>query len=158
MPVGRPSKYTEDLAERICLELTDGRSLRSICNEEEWAPDISTVMRWLYSKEEFRIHYARAREQQAELMADELLDIADDGTNDWMERTKRDGTTETVPDHEHINRSRLRVDTRKWVASKLLAKKYGDKLAVTDPDGNQAVVRVLIEHVGHQGKTSAQAG
>jgi hypothetical protein len=154
MSSGRPSSYTQQIAERICLELADGCSLRSIC-AEEWAPETRTVLRWLYANEEFRLQYARAREQQAEMMADELLDIADDGTNDWMERQKRDGSTEIVPDHEHINRSRLRVDTRKWVASKLLAKKYGDKVAVTDPDGGQAVMRVLIEHVGHQGKTPA---
>jgi len=152
---GRPSKYTEEIDDLICTELADGRSLRSICAEEEWAPDTRTVMRWLNVNEAFRQHYARAREQQAELMADELLDIADDGSNDWMERQRRDGSTETVPDHEHINRSRLRVDTRKWVASKLLAKKYGDKVAVTDPEGGPAVLKVLIEHVGNQGKTPA---
>jgi hypothetical protein len=153
MPVGRPSKYTEELGKQICDELIVGRSLRSIC-KEEWAPGLTTVIRWLVDNEPFRLHYTRAREQQAELMADELIEIADDGTNDYVELQKKNGTV-VLCDNEHINRSRLRVDARKWAASKLLPKKYGDKVAVTDPEGGQAVLKVLIEHVGNQGKTPA---
>jgi hypothetical protein len=63
-----------------------------------------------------------------DVLAEELLDIADDGTNDWQARELAAGRVSAVPDHEHINRSRLRVDTRKWLMGKLAAKKYGDKL------------------------------
>lgn len=135
--IGRPSLYSEELAERICIELASGRSLTSICASEDWAPDKVTVLRWLRQHVPFRTQYTQAREDQAEVMADEMNDIADDGTNDWMERELRDGTTVEVPNHEHINRSRLRVDTRKWIAARLLPKKYGDRVVneVTGKDG-----------------------
>jgi terminase small subunit-like protein len=70
---------------------------------------------------------ARARELQAELWADEILEIADDGTNDWVER-KRCGVDITEFDREHVMRSSLRVDSRKWLLARLLPKKYGDKV------------------------------
>jgi hypothetical protein len=158
MSAGRPSSYTPEIARRICEALIEGRSLRSICREEEWCPSITTVINWLAADKEFLAQYTQAREQQAELMADELIDIADDGTNDWVEREMRKGKTEILCDHEHINRSRLRVDTRKWVAARLLPKKYGDKVALTDPEGNAPVVKVLIETIGASSTTPAQAG
>ena len=92
-------------------------------------PDKSTVLRWLRDKEEFRAQYARARQNQAEVFAEEILDIADDGRNDWEEREGRGGKYIAL-NREAIERSKLRVDARKWVMSKLLPKKYGDKLDV----------------------------
>lgn len=91
-------------------------------------PSKTSVFRWLNDQPSFRDQYARAREAQAEHWADEILEIADDGSNDWMERRLKDGATETVIDHEHVTRSRLRVDSRKWLMSKLAPKKYGDKV------------------------------
>jgi hypothetical protein len=70
----------------------------------------------------------RARESGYHKMADELLEIADDASNDFMERKGKDGEAVMVVDHDHIARSRLRVDTRKWLLSKALPKVYGDKL------------------------------
>jgi hypothetical protein len=68
-------------------------------------------------------------------LADEIIDIADDGSNDWMERELESGKTIEVLNAEHVARSRLRVDARKWVAAKLKPKKYGDKTLVgSDPD------------------------
>ncbi len=68
--------------------------------------------------------------------AEEIVDIADDATNDWMERRNEEGgVSAVVADHEHISRSKLRVDSRKWIASKLLPKVYGDKLKL-DADVN----------------------
>lgn len=92
-------------------------------------PDKSTVLRWLRDREEFRVQYARAKQEGAEVMAEEILDIADDGRNDWEEREGRGGTYIAL-NREAIERSKLRVDARKWVMSKLLPKKYGDKLDV----------------------------
>ena len=74
------------------------------------------------------------------MLFDETLEIADDCTNDWMVRQTANGDDEdeerepsysTVPNHEHINRSRLRIDTRNWYISKVLHKKFGDKLDLT---------------------------
>jgi hypothetical protein len=125
--MGRPSLYTPELADEICRRLAEGESLRAICREEGM-PTASTVFLWLGADEAFRSKYARAREVQAELMADELLEIADDGQNDWMERHNKDGeAVGWVENGEALRRSQLRVATRQWIASKLLPKKYGDK-------------------------------
>lgn len=71
--------------------------------------------------------YARAKEVQSEHMAEEILAIADDGQNDWMERNGAESAGWAV-NGEHIQRSRLRVDSRKWLMSKLAPKKYGDRV------------------------------
>jgi hypothetical protein len=98
------------------------------------------VFRWLgddrYAK--FREQYARAREAQADAIFDEILDIADDGSNDWMERRREDGSVDEVVNHEHIQRSKLRVDARKWMAGKLAPKKYGEKVQLDHGVTDQA--------------------
>ncbi len=91
-------------------------------------------MKWAAEKPEFSEQYAKAREMLLEHWAEDILDIADDGRNDWMERNGNkddEGNPRTntyVLNGEHVNRSRLRVDSRKWLLSKLAAKKYGDKI------------------------------
>lgn len=123
--IGRPSSFSQAMADRICEHLAEGKSLRSFCEATD-APNKSTVMRWLREHERFRDQYAHAREDQAEILADEILDISDDGTNDLTTRKRGDEEIEVV-NHDHITRSRLRVDARKWFAGKLKPKKYGDK-------------------------------
>jgi len=127
MPGGRPSDYTPEQTLVICERLAKGESLRAVCREEGM-PDISTLFRWMEAHPEFRAQYVRAREVQAEVFADELAEICDDGSNDWMARNDPDNPG-WVANGEHIQRSKLRVDTRKWVASKLL-KSYADKTQV----------------------------
>lgn len=130
MQTGRPTIYTEELANTICIRLASGESLRRICFDAEM-PNASTVHAWvLDDKEGFSKKYARARAIQAEEMFDEILDIADDGSNDFMTITKGD-VEYNVEDREVTNRSRLRVDSRKWYLSKVLPKKFGDKLDLT---------------------------
>lgn len=136
--IGRPTRYTRELGEEICALLMEGYSLRGIC-EREGMPALSAICLWLAKDAGFMEQYARAREVQAEVMADEILEIADDATNDYVERATKNGAVVLV-DHDHINRSRLRVDARKWIAEKLLPKKYGVKKALehsgpTGPDG-----------------------
>ncbi|RVG88680.1 terminase small subunit protein [Sinorhizobium meliloti] len=132
---GRPTDYSEELAAVICERLMGGESLRAICSDEDM-PGKTTVFRWLASDPAFRDQYAKAREAQAEAMADEMLDIADNGSNDWMEKNFGEDTR-WVENGEAIRRSALRIDTRKWVAARLLPKKYGDKtqLEHTGKDG-----------------------
>lgn len=125
---GRPSSFTQEIADEICERIADGESLRSICGGGAM-PNKSTVFRWLGANEIFRDQYARAKEAQAEALADEIVDIADDGQNDWMERNAEDNAG-WVANGEALQRSRLRVDARKWIASKLLPKKYGDRQQV----------------------------
>lgn len=132
LPPHRPSIFTDALANTICARLSEGESLRHICKDDAM-PCLSTVMYWLFDedKKSFLEHYERAREIQAEMLAEELLEIADDSTNDYMTRLTSEGDGVEVVNPENIQRSRLRVDTRKWVASKLRPKKYGDKLDLT---------------------------
>ncbi len=87
---GRPSLFSQELADAICESLIEGKSLRTICRNEAM-PAAGTVCRWLSQDEKFREQYARAREAQADTLADEALEIADDGTNDWMERKNGEG-------------------------------------------------------------------
>jgi hypothetical protein len=100
-------------------------------------PSKTTVMRWLAAHAEFRDQYAGAREAQADYYAEEIVEISDDGTNDWMERKRGDGETEEVENKEVLNRSRLRVDTRKWLMARMAPKKYGDRITqeLTGKDG-----------------------
>lgn len=126
--MARPSDYTIEKAAEICAEIANGKSVREICRAEEM-PAMSTVFLWLSKHKEFSEQYAKAREAQADYLAEELLEIADDGSNDWIERQGKAGEGSIYAvNGEAINRSRLRVDTRKWILSKLQPKKYGDKL------------------------------
>lgn len=132
--VGRPSIFSQDLADAICDRLADGESLRSICADDTM-PAKSTVFKWLGRNTIFADQYARAREAQADTLADEILDIADDGSNDWMERRREDGSVDEVLNHEHVQRSKLRLEARKWLAAKMQPKKYGDRQLIgSDPD------------------------
>jgi hypothetical protein len=128
-PPGRPSIYSDELASKICGYVAEGYSLRQIGDLPQM-PHQRTMKRWLAEKPTFQERYAQAKEEMAEHFAEEILEIADDGSNDWIEREVESGKIIKVVDHEHIARSRLRVDTRKWLMSKLLPKKYGERLDV----------------------------
>lgn len=108
--MGRQSTYTPELAAAICERLSQGETLLSICRDEAM-PGLTTVKRWLLANDEFRTLYARAREEQADTLAEQALDVADNSTGDWA-------------------RDRLRVDTRKWFASKMRPRVYGERQTV----------------------------
>lgn len=136
---GRPSLYTDKIAAEICERLASGESLRAICRDEKM-PAESTVRSWYVDDlNGFAARYARARDIYLDVMADEILDISDDGSNDWMKR--ENGSV--VFDQEAATRSKLRVDTRKWYLSKLAPKRYGDKLQHTG-DG-EGPIQVMIQ-------------
>lgn len=135
-PVRRPGRevtvYTPERAEVICQQLAEGKSLRSICQDLGIAQ--ATVYAWVIDNYEgFGERYARARHLMALRWADELDDIAADGRNDYYV----DDEGKLKPNVEHIQRSRLRIDTRKWILAKMLPKVYGDKVIaeVTGKDG-----------------------
>jgi len=128
---GRPTTFTQEIADTICEQLaTSSKSLKKICKELDL--NAGTVLAWLSSNKEFQDQYARAKEEQADLLADEILEISDDGTND----TYMDDEGNMRTDNDVIQRSKLRVDARKWLASKLKPKKYGDKTDITS-GGNE---------------------
>lgn len=108
--MGRPSGFTQAIADKICERIAAGESLRAICRDQNM-PGLTSVWKWLGKHEDFGKQYARAREEQAETLADEIVAIADNGDLTSDDR-------------------RIRVDARKWVASKLKPKQYGDRVDV----------------------------
>lgn len=126
MPLGRPSDYTQEIADRICHQLSEGISLRTVCKADDM-PDKQTVFSWFRKYPEFLDQYTRAKEESADAMAEDLLDIADDGTNDWM-KIKINGEEREIPNKEVVMRSRLRVESRKWLMAKMKPKKYGERI------------------------------
>ncbi len=125
---GRKSEYDEEVSLEICVRVMDGQSIREICRDPEM-PSKTTVYQWMAVTPTFTDAYARACEVRAEAWADELKVIADDASNDWMERERQDGSVERVLDREHVQRSKLRIDTLKWLMSKH-ARRYADKVEV----------------------------
>lgn len=143
--MGRPTKFTQELADKICETIsTSSKGLRTICSENDI--DTSTLLKWLRENEEFSIQYARAKELQADYLVEEMVEIADDGSNDYMKIVKGD-MEYNVEDREVTSRSKLRVDTRKWIAAKLAPKKYSDKMDVTS-GGEKLTAPIIIEWNG----------
>ena len=133
--------FNQSVFDDICERLAEGQTLREICRRPGM-PSHSTVLRWVSdNREGCAQQYARARDFGYEIMADEILEIADDGTNDWMERQQRNGSIETVTNKDHLERSRQRIDARKWLLSKALPKKYGDKQTI---DGKFSVDWAMV--------------
>lgn len=143
--MGRPSKYSDKLADEICKRLSNGESLNKICQDGDM-PSRATAMNWLVLADNgdetfkpFLDKYLRAREMQADAIFDECLDIADNATDDVIFLTSEDSDGEggkPVIKHSAIQRAKLMIDTRMRMAGKLKPKKYGDKMQHVggDPD------------------------
>lgn len=132
--------YTEAIAAEVCQRIAEGETLNQICRDKHM-PARPTVVGWvLADKGGMADRYARAREMQFETWADEISEIADNGINDWIDREVEAGRIETEYNGDHVQRSRLRVDSRKWLLAKLKPQQYGDSLKHTGPDGG------AIEH------------
>lgn len=131
-PVGRPSIKTPELVDALLTRLMTGETLRSICRDAAM-PHRETVFRWIRSDTEFRDQYAEAREIGLDSMFDEAIEIADDGSQDTI---VDDEGRERI-NSEWVQRSRIRIDTRKWYLARAMPKKYGEKVEQTlvgDPD------------------------
>lgn len=139
--------YTPEIAAKICERLAAGESLRKICLSDDM-PCQATVFVWLAKHPDFVEQYAPAREAQAHNLAAEIIDIADDSSHDTVTRTREDGSEYEAVDQDHINRSRLRVDARKWYASKLAPKFYGDKITQEHTGANGAPLSATIVLTG----------
>lgn len=149
---GRPSKRTPEIEDVILKGIADGESLRKVCAEAKIEP--STFFDWIQADDGFHKRYARAKEIAAELMADEILNIADDSSEDEMfiEADDESGKgAKRVQNSEFINRSRLRVDSRKWLLSKLLPKKYGEKIGV-EHSASGSVMAAVAAHLSGEGR------
>lgn len=121
--VGRPSDYTQELADKICEQIAEGDSMRTIC-EQESMPNAATVFRWLRTNEEFSKQYARACEERTEAHNENLLDIGEEAIEAAHEADPKAANAV-------VSGYKLKADNLKWVMSKMKPKKYGDKLDVT---------------------------
>jgi hypothetical protein len=134
-PKGGPLIYSPAVAERICDQLRTGRTLADIC-DDEGMPSDSAVLHWTkVDRDGFRARYRQAREIGYMAMADEIIAIADDASNDWMARRERapgpDGEGERrLPERESVERSRLRITARCWLLSRMLPRLFGDRLGI----------------------------
>lgn len=132
-PAHRPVEYTEDIAEEVCWRLAHGESLVSICRDDH-LPHCATIYRWLARFPLFCEMYARAREDQADTNADEILQIADEMPPEYTDEKGR-----TYLDQTFIQWQKNRIDARKWTAAKLKPRKYGDRMAVEGVEGGAAI-------------------
>lgn len=123
-PLGRPALFDEKTAEEFCERLANGRSMRSIVQDEDM-PSWTTIWRWLQQDMSFRARYARAREIQAHYIAETAHDEA------------------VIADDAQLGR--LALDARKWFAAKLAPKVYGDKISqeISGPNGDPIEVREI---------------
>lgn len=137
--MGTPSTYTVEVGQLICDKLEEGLSLRAICrlHKEDGVPNIKTILRWLRVWPEFKEQYDIARKSQLELIADELLEIADDDSADIDPATGK-------PNNAVVTRDRLRVDTRKFLLVSLMPDKYGQKTVneITGANGGPIVTEI----------------
>ncbi len=145
---GRPPTDWKPAQEALCYLIANSNMgwrscLKELAKTLKPVPSVMTVDRWFIDDKEFCERYARAKEEQADFLAEEILTNADDSSEDEIFIECEDGSGQSakrVCNKEFIARSRLRVDTRKWIASKLKPKKYGEKVDVTS--GNEPLQQV----------------
>jgi hypothetical protein len=133
IPIGRPVEFTEDIADEICWRLTHGEPLVRICADEH-LPHVATIYRWLNRFPVFCDMYARAREDQADTNADQILQIADEKPPEF-----KDDKGRIYLDQTFIHWQKNRIEARKWTAAKLKPRKYGDRMAVEGVEGGAAI-------------------
>lgn len=143
-------KFDQAIANDICAKLMKGQSLRQVCRDE-LLPGRDVVYEWLAENKAFADQYARACEMRAEAIFDEMFEIADDGSNDWMKSLDEDGGTDYKLNGEHVQRSKLRIDARKWALSKMQPKKYGEKVDI-EHSGGVAITSITRKIVDHKGE------
>ncbi len=141
-------EYTAELGESICEAISDSQlGLKKLCESIDWMPKPTTIKKWIRidkrenesDTEGFATLYARAKEEQADSLVEEMLTIADDDSKDTLA-----GEFGEHGNAVAVARARLQVDTRKFIASKLKPKKYGDKLDVTT-GGEKIIIKVKVQ-------------
>ena len=134
--------YTEELGEEICLKLaTNPKSIQKLCLENSHWPCFQTIYEWRIKVPSFGEMYLRAKQNQVEILVDQILEISDDSSEDTITRVNKMGDEYDACNSEWINRSRLRVDSRKWLAAKLAPRIYGDIKQPEDKPGDDFISR-----------------
>jgi hypothetical protein len=122
---GRPTIYTPELAREICTTIaSSSKGIGRLCKDNPSWPTKETIFLWLKTYGDFSDQYARAKRLQIEVLVDEIIEIADDSSQDNI--INQQG--QIICNNASINRARLKIDTRKWIVSKLAPKIYGDKI------------------------------
>lgn len=148
LQVGRPTSFSDEIADEVCLRLSGGESLRSICADRSTMPSQQTVYTWMLRRPEFLEKYTRAREEQAETHADAIVAIADE-TPDTTPVFDKDGNQIDVKlDTAYIQWQKQRIEARKWTAMKLKPKKYGDRVTHAGDDVNPVVIETNLNVFG----------
>jgi hypothetical protein len=146
MPGGRTSDYAPDVAADICAAIsTCTNSLESILAEDERFPSKQTFYRWMLNHAELRDLYARAKDEQLQILADEIVEIADNAQIGETITVK--GEEREVKMADMLQHRNLRIESRKWLLAKLNPKKYGDKLGLTGGDGTSPVQMQIITSI-----------
>ena len=128
-PVGRPPTFDRQaVAELVFSGMAEGKSLRACFRETEGLPTLGTFLVWVSEDSLLAEQYARARSVCLDAMAEDIIDLADTCRIGQKSTSKATGLESTEGDM--VERSRLQIDARKWLLSKLAPKKYGDKQQV----------------------------
>jgi hypothetical protein len=141
-PPGRPSKYSPQLVERMCEEIAKGMSVHRLC-ELDWTCSEKTFYDWLDQHPEFSQQYVRARERQADRMAAECLEIADDIESSLVAVPVKGGGEYLKADSAKVQQATLRVKARQWQMARMSPRRWGDRV-VTEHEGNVVPQAVLI--------------
>lgn len=127
MAAGRPSDYDPEIASEVCLRISIGSlGLRAVCDSDPRFPDPATFYRWMLSHAELREIYTRAKNEQLQILADEIQQIADELQLGEIVTLK--GNDREVKIADMLEHRKLRIESRKWLLAKLAPKKYGEKL------------------------------
>lgn len=119
--------YSKELAEKFCLGVIDHRTLRDICSDEGM-PDVATIFRWFDLYPEFELMYERAKAHQAEDMVREMIGIADNAGNAAPVDDNDDSHNSEMLRKEHVQRSKLRIETRQWVAARYKPRRFSNRV------------------------------
>lgn len=127
--MGRPSSFSQEIADKLCEQMAEGRSIRNIVKTDEGMPALSTVFKWLKDFPAFSEQYARAREMQADALFEELTEVAEDALN--------------AESAVEVSARKLIVDTHKWRLSKIVPKRFGDKLELAGNAESPLTVQIV---------------
>lgn len=152
MPKKKPSKspkkratvFNQKIANEILARIANGQSVRLIC-EKAPSPTRTTFYKWIRENEQFRKDYEQAIELRSDHIAEEILQIADDRTDDYVQELGDNGLPVFIQNNVKVQRDRLRIDSRKWLLAKMSPKKYGDHLKVDADNNHSGAIKIVFD-------------
>lgn len=151
--MGRKPTYDKSIVDEIFARVSKGETLSKICKEDQM-PARTTVLLWVDQDSDIADKYARAKQAQLRYWADEVIEIADDSSGDIVMKTDRKGRQYEAVDYENIQRARLRVDSRKWLLSKLLPREYGERITQEHIGLKEPQIKITMPSNGREPKNN----